>query len=100
MVDLLVCTLQDGRYGEGDLKKKKDKGAILVIKYNNENKITNKEPSPPSDLIGVLKEAKQVISPKLQELASCSRGFSGGRSEYPSLILPPQRKRKSSLNLS
>ena len=36
MVDLLVCTLQDGRYGEGDLKKKKEKGAILVIKYNNQ----------------------------------------------------------------
>ncbi|XP_013380174.1 ATP-dependent RNA helicase dbp2-like isoform X2 [Lingula anatina] len=35
-----------------------------------------------SDLIGVLKEANQVINPKLMQLAEASRGLGGGRRRY------------------
>ena len=34
------------------------------------------------DLVSVLREANQVVNPKLIELQNSSRGYGGGRSEY------------------
>lgn len=45
---------------------------------------TSQNAKQAADLVAVLKEANQVINPKLMEMAEMSRGFGGGRSKSSS----------------